>query len=83
MVLLLLALLSILLGYSLGMTRRGFITMVATAMVAATLQVVHFLTNGDRSTMTLAPLLIGLVSIAFTLAGAFLHRTARGRENAA
>lgn len=76
MVLLMFALSGALLGYWLGTTRRGFVTMAAVSIGSAALQIGHLLTASDRSWMTMLPLVIGTVVVAFMLIGALASRRA-------
>lgn len=73
MVLLIFALSGAILGYRLGMTRRGYVTMAGVSISSATLQIGHLLTTSDRSWMTMLPLVIGTVVVAFMLLGALVR----------
>ena len=75
MVLMLFAALGFVLGYRLGITRRGFVVMAATAVGGAVLQMGHLLTTSDRTWMTMLPLVIGTIIVAFMLCGALARRT--------
>ena len=70
MVLLMFALSGALLGYWLGTTRRGYVTMAAVSIGSAAVQIGHLLTSTDRSWMTMLPLVVGTVVVAFMLIGA-------------
>ena len=76
MVLVLFAVLGFGLGYRLGTTRRGFVTMAATAVGSAVLQIGHLLTTSERSWMTMLPMVIGAVVVASMLFGALVQRAA-------
>jgi len=76
MVLLMFALSGALLGYWLGTTRRGYVTMAAVSIGSAALQIGHLLTSSDRSWMTMLPLVVGTVVVAFMLVGALARRHA-------
>jgi ABC-type uncharacterized transport system permease subunit len=75
MVLLMFAVSGALLGYWLGTTRRGYVTMAVVSIGSAAVQIGHLLTSTDRSWMTMLPLVIGTVVVAFMLAGALVRRT--------
>lgn len=65
-----------LLGYRLGTTRRGYVTMAAVFIGSVALQIGHLLTTSDRSRMTIGPLVVGTVVVAFMLIGALAGRRA-------
>jgi uncharacterized membrane protein (UPF0136 family) len=76
MVLLMFAVAGGLLGYWLGTTRRGYVTMAGVSIGSAALQIGHLLTTTDRSWMTMLPLVVGTVVVAFMLIGALARRRA-------
>jgi hypothetical protein len=71
MTLLLFAALGFVLGYRLGMARRGFVTLAAVSIGASALQVGHLAMTSDRSWMTMWPLFVGTAIVASMLVGAF------------
>ena len=77
MTLVLIAGLGLMLGYRLGMSRRGFLSLGAVSLLTSALQVAHLATTSDRSWMTLAPLVVGSVVVASVLLGALARRTSR------
>ena len=77
MVLLLIAALGGFVGYRLGTSRRGFVTLAAVSISASVVQVGHLMTSSDRSAMTLLPLVVGTVVVASMLLGALARRTVR------
>ena len=77
MLLLLFAALGFVLGYRLGMTRRGFVTLAAVSIAASALQVAHLVTTSYRSWMTMLPLVVGTVIVASMLLGALARPTTR------
>ena len=82
MTLLLFAALGFVLGYRLGITRRGFLTLGAVSLVASAVQVGHLATTSDRSWMTMGPLVVGTVVVASMLLGALARRTSRPSSTA-
>ncbi len=77
MVLLLIAALGGFVGYRLGTSRRGFVTLAAVPIGTSVVQVGHLMTSSDRSAMTLLPLVVGTVTVASMLLGGLARRTAR------
>ena len=77
MLLLLFAALGFVLGYRLGMAKRGFLTLAAVSMGASALQVAS-----NRYWMTMLPLVVGTVIVASMVLGALARRTSR-RSSAA
>ncbi len=82
MLLLMFAVSGALLGYWLGTTPRGYVTMAAVSIGSGALQIGHLLTASDRSWMTMLPLVIGTVTVAFMLAGAWVRGRARHSPSA-
>ena len=78
MLLLLFAVLGLFLGNRFGMTRRGFLILTAVFIGATVLQVAHLVTAIARSSMTLLPLIVGVVFAANMLLGAVTRRPATG-----
>jgi hypothetical protein len=64
-------------GFWLEMTRSGYVVMALTGVGFIAGEVVHALTTTNRTSLTLLPLVIGLVLTTFMLAGA-LTRLAVG-----
>ena len=77
MVLLLFAASGFVLGYRLGMTRRGFVMLAAVSLGSAAIQVAHLASTSDRSWMTMLPLIVGAVIVASMLLGALARRPSR------
>ena len=76
MLLILFALLGSFLGYRLGTTPRGYVTMAVVSISSAVLQIAHLFTSSDRSSMTMLPLVVGTIVVAFMLGGALVRRRA-------
>jgi hypothetical protein len=76
MVLLMFAVAGGLLGYWLGTTRRGYVTVAAVSIGSAALQIGHLLRTSDRSSMTMLPLVVGTVVVASMLIGGLAKRRA-------
>jgi hypothetical protein len=57
-------------GFWLEMTRSGYVVMALTGAGFIAGEVVHVLTTTNRASLTLLPLVIGLVMTTFMLAGA-------------
>ena len=74
MALLLVIVFGAIVGYRLGMTRPGFLTLGAVSLVASVGQVGHLATTSDRSWMTLWPLVLGTMVVAGMLMGAVARR---------
>ena len=77
MTLLLIAALGGFIGYRLGTSHRGFVTLAAVSIGASIAQVGHLMTTSERSAMTLLPMVVGTVVVASMLLGALARRTAR------
>jgi hypothetical protein len=71
------------LGYLLGITRRGFVTMAAVSIGFVALEIGHLLTSTNRAWMTLLPVVIGTVVVAFMLLGALARHRSRDDSKAA
>ena len=82
MVLLLFATLGFVLGYRLGMSPRGFVTLAAISMCASVVQIGHVVTTAQRSAMTMLPLVAGTVVVASMLLGASARRASRPSSTA-
>ena len=78
MLLLLFAVLGLFLGNRFGRTGRGFVILIAVFIGATVLQVAHLVTAIDRSSMTLLPLIFGIVVAACMFLGAITRRPAAG-----
>jgi hypothetical protein len=76
MLLILFAVVGAILGYRLGTTRRGYVTIAVVSITSAILQVGHLLTSSERSSMTMLPLVIGTIIVASMLGGALARRNA-------
>ena len=63
-----------LLGYRLGITRRGQVAIAVVSIGAAAVQVGHLVTTVDRSWMTMLPLVVGAVIVASMLLGGLARR---------
>jgi hypothetical protein len=68
-------------GFWLEMTRRGYVVMALTGVGFIAGEVVHVATTPNRTSLTLLPLVIGLVLTTFMLTGA-LTRLAVGHFRA-
>ena len=82
MVLLLAAALGCFIGFRLGTSRGGFVTLAAISLGTSAVQIGHLMTTSDRSAMTLLPLVVGTVVVVSMLLGALAPRTTR-RSSAA
>ena len=78
MLLLLFAVLGLFLGNQFGMTRRGFLILISVFIGATVLQVAHLVSAIDRSSMTLLPLIFGIVLAASMFLGAIARRPVAG-----
>jgi hypothetical protein len=65
-------------GFWLEMTRSGYIAMALTTVGFFAGEIIHVLTTTNRASLTMLPLVIGLLLTTFMLAGA-LVRLAVGR----
>ena len=83
MLLIIFAVLGALLGYRLGTTRRGYVTMAVVSIGSAALQLGHLFTTSDRSSMTMLPLVIGTIVVASMLCGALARRSSPDPSKAA
>ena len=82
MLLIMCAVFGSLLGYWLGTTRRGYVTMAVVSIASAAVQIGHLFTSSDRSSMTMLPLVIGTIVVAFMLAGALARRSSHDPSGA-
>jgi hypothetical protein len=60
-------------GFWLEMTRRGYVAMALTAVGFFAGEIVHVLTTTNRASLTMLPLVIGLLMTTFMLAGALVR----------
>jgi hypothetical protein len=70
------------LGYLLGTTRRGFVTVAVVAMGSVVVQIWQVLTSSNSESMTLLPVVAGAVVVPFMLLGALTKRRSRDASNA-
>jgi len=77
MLLLVFAWLGFVFGKWLGITRKGFVTLGAVAMITAVVQVVHLLITSDRSQMTMLPLVAGTLVVAGIFVGGLVRTPTR------
>jgi hypothetical protein len=81
MVFVLFALLGFLVGYRLGMTRIGIMTMALTAILSLAIQIIHVVITQNPELITILPLIVGGISVLFMLLGTFirlaLHRATK------
>jgi uncharacterized membrane protein YeaQ/YmgE (transglycosylase-associated protein family) len=82
-ILIVFAALGVTLGYLLGITRRGFVTMAAVSVGSVVLEIWHLLTGTNLAWMTLLPVVIGAVVVAFMLLGTLTRRRSRDGSKAA
>lgn len=80
MTLIVFAALGVMLGYLLGITRRGFVTMAAVSIGSVVLEIGHLLTSTNRAWITLLPVVIGAVVVAGMLLGALVRHRSRDDE---
>ena len=83
MFLVLFAVIGLLVGCRLEMTRAGYVTMALTTVAFSAVQIIQLLIARSREAMTILPLVAGLVLVLFMLLGALLRPAVRGRTNAA
>ena len=83
MVLVLFAALGFFVGYRLGMTPAGYVTLALTAVGFSAGQITLLLITRNREAMTMLPLVVGLVLVLFMLLGALVTWAVRGRRKAA
>jgi hypothetical protein len=83
MLLLIFAVVGCLIGFWLEMTRAGYIAMGLTAVAFFAAEIIHVLTTTNRASLTLMPLVIGLILVAFMLAGALVRLLVRRLPKAA
>ena len=81
MVLVLFAVIGLLVGYRLEMTRAGYVTMALTSVSFSAGQIIHLFTTKSREAMTLLPLVFGLTIVTFMLLGALTRRAVHSRTN--
>jgi uncharacterized membrane protein YhiD involved in acid resistance len=74
MVLLICAVLGAFVGYRLGTSRQGFVTLALVSIGSAIVQIGHLFATSQRSSMTMLPLVVGTVLVASLLAGAVARR---------
>jgi len=82
MVLVLFAVIGFFVGYCLEMTRAGYVTMALTILGSSAAQIIHLSFTRSRESMTMLPLVVGLVLVLFMLLGALLRLVVRGRRKA-
>jgi hypothetical protein len=82
MLLLVLALVGFAVGYALGMTKAGFLSLGAASIASSILQIAVVFVTADRTQATMLPLVAGTVIVAGMIAGA-LSRTLFRPSNAA
>ena len=83
MVLILFAVIGLLVGYRLEMTRAGYVTMALTTIGFSAGQIIHLLITRSREAMTMLPLVVGLMLVLFMLLGALIRLAVRNRKNVA
>ena len=64
-------------GFRLEMTRGGYVTMALTSVAFFAGEIVHVLTTTNRAALTMLPLVIGLILVAFMLVGASIRLVVR------
>jgi hypothetical protein len=83
MVLLLFAVIGFLIGYRLGMSRAGYITLALTAVLSSAGQIIHLLMTQHRELVTMLPLVVGGILVLFMLVGAVVRLSRRSFKQAA
>ena len=83
MVLLIVAVVGAFVRYRLGPSHRGFVTVALVSIGSAAVQIGHLFTTGERSSMTMLPLVVGTILVASILAGALARRTSSNSSKAA
>jgi hypothetical protein len=75
MVLLICAVVGAIVGYRLGTSRLGFVTVALVSIGSAAVQIGHLFATAERSSMTMLPLVVGTILVASMLGGALARRT--------
>jgi hypothetical protein len=83
MVLILIAVIGFVVGYRLGITLSGYVTMALTTVASGLGQIVLLFVTRDRAAMTMLPLVMGLALVLFMLFGALARLAVRRGSNAA
>jgi hypothetical protein len=63
-------------GFWLEMTRSGYLVMALTAAAFFGGEIIHILTTTNRASLTMLPLVLGLLLTTFMLAGALVRLVA-------
>ena len=82
MTLLLFAAIGLVVGFRLAMSRAGYITVALTAVVFGVGQIVLLFLAKNRESMTMLPLVVGLILVLCMLLGALTRMALRCRSNA-
>ena len=77
MFLIILAAVGFFVGFRLEMTRGGYVTMALTSAAFFTGEIVHVLSTANRAALTMLPMVIGLILVAFMLVGASVRLVVR------
>ena len=83
MVLLIFAVIGLLVGYRLGMTRAGYITLALTTFGFSVGQIVLLFATRSRDAMTMLPLVLGATLVLSMFLGALLRLAIRDKAKAA
>ena len=78
MVLLICAVLGAFVGYRLGPSRLGFVTVALVSIGTAAVQIGHLLATTERSSMTMLPLVAGTILVASMLVGGLARQARAG-----
>ena len=76
------AVIGFLIGYRQGMTRTGYLMMALTGVVSSSAQIAHMLLAQSRESITMLPLVVGLILLLCMLFGALARLAFQHREAA-
>ena len=68
-------------GYLLGSTRRSFVSMAIVFIGAVMVELGHLLLNTHRESLTLLPLILGIVTVSCMLLGAWVKHSRQGNSS--
>ena len=79
MFLIIFAVVGFLVGFRLGMTRAGYVTMALTSAAFFASEIVHVFTTANRAALTMLPMVIGLILVGLMLIGASVRLVGKSR----
>ena len=83
MTLIIFAVFGLAVGYLLGLTRRGFVLMAVVFIAAVVVELGQLLLNTHIESLTLLPLVLGMIIVACMLLGAWIKHRRQGNSSAA